>query len=85
MLLRLVWIVVMSADLSLLYQFFPAFHVNNSVDTVEEAFSLEPEAFKAKYGVTKPPLDCPELVFHCLLGKRGATATSKANQLGYLQ
>ncbi|XP_051922725.1 thiosulfate:glutathione sulfurtransferase-like [Hippocampus zosterae] len=54
------------------------------VDTVEGAFSLEPEAFKAKYGVKKPPLDCPELVFHCLLGKRGAAATSKANQLGYL-
>ncbi|XP_077434745.1 thiosulfate:glutathione sulfurtransferase [Vanacampus margaritifer] len=54
------------------------------VDAVEDAFRLEPEAFKAKYGVTKPPLDSSELVFHCQIGKRGTTATSKANQLGYL-
>ncbi|XP_077388829.1 thiosulfate:glutathione sulfurtransferase [Festucalex cinctus] len=54
------------------------------VDAVEDAFGLEPEAFKAKYGVTKPPLGSSELVFHCQLGKRGAMATSKVNQLGYL-
>ncbi|XP_061541154.1 thiosulfate:glutathione sulfurtransferase isoform X2 [Phycodurus eques] len=53
------------------------------VDAVEDAFGLEPEAFKAKYGVTKPTLDCSALVFHCHLGKRGATATTKAKQLGY--
>ncbi|XP_049614974.1 thiosulfate:glutathione sulfurtransferase [Syngnathus scovelli] len=54
------------------------------VDEVQGAFGLEPEAFKAKYGVTKPPLNSSELVFHCQMGKRGATATTKANQLGYL-
>ncbi|KAM9833764.1 LRRN4 C-terminal-like protein [Syngnathus typhle] len=54
------------------------------VDEVQGAFGLEPEAFKAKYGVTKPPLNSSELVFHCQMGKRGATATTKANQHGYL-
>ncbi|KAG8003994.1 Thiosulfate sulfurtransferase/rhodanese-like domain-containing protein 1, partial [Nibea albiflora] len=51
--------------------------VHIPVDTVEAAFKMEPEDFKAKYGVTKPPLDAPELVFHCqvlrlvmLLGKQ---------------
>uniref|UniRef100_A0A672Z3J1 Rhodanese domain-containing protein n=1 Tax=Sphaeramia orbicularis TaxID=375764 RepID=A0A672Z3J1_9TELE len=54
------------------------------VNTVEEALAMEPEEFKSKYGVTKPPLDTPELVFHCQMGKRGATATSKALEAGYL-
>lgn len=60
--------------------FLPPFH---SVDTVEAAFKLEPEEFKAKYGVTKPPLNTPELVFHCHMGRRGGAATSKAHELGY--
>ncbi|XP_073343137.1 thiosulfate:glutathione sulfurtransferase [Pagrus major] len=58
--------------------------VNIPVDSVEAAFAMEPEAFKAKYGVTKPPLDAPELVFHCQMGKRGGTATNTACKLGYV-
>ncbi|XP_010730435.1 thiosulfate:glutathione sulfurtransferase isoform X2 [Larimichthys crocea] len=58
--------------------------VHIPVDTVEAAFKMEPEDFKAKYGVTKPPLDAPELVFHCQVGRRGGVATSKANELGYV-
>ncbi|CAJ1058490.1 thiosulfate:glutathione sulfurtransferase [Xyrichtys novacula] len=54
------------------------------VDSVEAAFSMEPEEFKAKYGVTKPSLDVPELVFHCQMGMRGGRATSKAQELGYV-
>ncbi|XP_042349419.1 thiosulfate:glutathione sulfurtransferase-like [Plectropomus leopardus] len=54
------------------------------VETVEAAFGLEAEEFKAKYGVTKPPVDTPELVFHCQIGKRGQTATNTANMLGYV-
>lgn len=57
---------------------------NHSVNTVQAAFTMESEEFKAKYGVTKPPLDTTELVFHCQLGRRGAAATSKAYELGYL-
>ncbi|KAM4621530.1 thiosulfate:glutathione sulfurtransferase [Polymixia lowei] len=53
------------------------------VDTVESALALEPVEFKAKYGVTKPPLDAPELVFHCQMGKRGGLATGKARELGF--
>ncbi|XP_045886292.1 thiosulfate:glutathione sulfurtransferase isoform X2 [Micropterus dolomieu] len=54
------------------------------LNTVQAAFTMESEEFKAKYGVTKPPLDTTELVFHCQLGRRGAVATSKAFELGYL-
>ncbi|KAM4554512.1 thiosulfate:glutathione sulfurtransferase-like [Odontesthes bonariensis] len=58
--------------------------INIPVETVEAALSMKPEEFKAKYGVTKPALDAPELVFHCQMGRRGATATSKAHQVGYV-
>ncbi|XP_036932804.1 thiosulfate:glutathione sulfurtransferase [Acanthopagrus latus] len=58
--------------------------VNIPVDSVEAAFAMEPEAFKAKYGVTKPPLEAPELVFHCQMGRRGAMATNTAYKLGYV-
>ncbi|XP_071313504.1 thiosulfate:glutathione sulfurtransferase [Trachinotus anak] len=54
------------------------------VDTVEAAFAKEPDEFKAAYGVTKPALDAPELVFHCQMGRRGGVATSKAHELGYV-
>ncbi|KAM7389833.1 hypothetical protein PAMP_023787 [Pampus punctatissimus] len=57
--------------------------VHIPLDTVEAAFTMEPEDFKAKYGVTKPPLDAPELVFQCQMGKRGAMATAKAHEQGY--
>lgn len=57
----------------------------HSVDTVEAAFAMEPEEFKAKYGVTKPALDAPELVFQCQMGKRGGIATAKAHEIGYIK
>lgn len=57
----------------------------NSVDTVEAAFSMEPEEFKAKYGKPKPPMHSQELVFHCYMGKRGGMATEKAQNLGYVK
>lgn len=46
---------------------------------------MQPEEFKAKYGVTKPQLDAPELVFHCQMGRRGEMATSKAHEMGYVK
>ncbi|XP_039976111.1 thiosulfate:glutathione sulfurtransferase isoform X2 [Xiphias gladius] len=58
--------------------------VHVPLDTVEAAFSMEPEEFLAKYRVTKPPLDTPELVFHCQMGRRGGVATGRAHELGYL-
>ncbi|KAM6951930.1 thiosulfate:glutathione sulfurtransferase [Lycodopsis pacificus] len=58
--------------------------VHIPVDTVEAAFAMAPEQFKAKYGVTKPLLEAPELVFHCQMGKRGEAATTKACKLGYV-
>ncbi|KAM3867148.1 LOW QUALITY PROTEIN: thiosulfate:glutathione sulfurtransferase-like [Diretmus argenteus] len=53
------------------------------VDTVEDALALDPAEFMSKYGVTKPPLDAPEMVFYCQIGKRGGMATDKAHTLGY--
>ncbi|XP_030594408.1 thiosulfate:glutathione sulfurtransferase-like [Archocentrus centrarchus] len=58
--------------------------INIPVETVEAALTMNPDEFKAKYGVTKPQLDAPELVFHCQMGRRGGIATTKAHQLGYV-
>lgn len=56
-----------------------------SVDTVDTALKMNPDEFKAKYGVPKPPPDSSELVFHCQVGRRGAAATKKAYDLGYVK
>lgn len=64
---------------------FAALRAFLSVDTVEAAFTLESEEFKAKYGVTKPPQETPELVFHCHMGKRGGVATETARKLGFVK
>ncbi|XP_069027508.1 thiosulfate:glutathione sulfurtransferase [Embiotoca jacksoni] len=58
--------------------------VHIPVDAIETALAMNPEEFKTKYGVNKPPLGAPELVFHCQMGKRGGMATSKAHELGYV-
>uniref|UniRef100_A0AAX7TCA8 Rhodanese domain-containing protein n=1 Tax=Astatotilapia calliptera TaxID=8154 RepID=A0AAX7TCA8_ASTCA len=58
--------------------------INIPLNTVEGALKMNPDEFKVRYGVTKPLLDAPELVFHCQIGKRGAMATTKAHQLGYV-
>ncbi|KAL6480306.1 hypothetical protein MHYP_G00113390 [Metynnis hypsauchen] len=53
------------------------------VGNVESDLSLDPDAFKEKFGMPKPPLDAPNLVFHCQLGRRGEAATEKARSLGF--
>ncbi|KAL0973848.1 hypothetical protein UPYG_G00212010 [Umbra pygmaea] len=53
------------------------------VDTVENSLKLDAVEFQAKYGVPKPSLDTPELVFYCQIGKRGGLATDKAQALGF--
>uniref|UniRef100_A0A3Q3JGF2 Rhodanese domain-containing protein n=1 Tax=Monopterus albus TaxID=43700 RepID=A0A3Q3JGF2_MONAL len=58
--------------------------VHIPVDTVGTALEMNPEEFLAKYGVTKPPLDAPELVFYCRIGRRSEMATNKAHSLGYV-
>ncbi|XP_042295809.1 thiosulfate:glutathione sulfurtransferase [Sceloporus undulatus] len=60
-----------------------AHSVHIPVGEVEEAFKMDPEAFKAKYGVEKPQAEEENLVFHCQMGKRGARATEIATALGY--
>ena len=45
--------------------------------------ALDAAEFQAKYGVAKPSLDAPELVFHCQMGRRGQLATDKAIALGF--
>ncbi|KAJ8282853.1 hypothetical protein COCON_G00053720 [Conger conger] len=53
------------------------------VHTVEAELNLDPAAFQAKYGVRKPALDAPDLIFHCQMGRRGGDATTKARGLGF--
>ncbi|XP_017559571.1 thiosulfate:glutathione sulfurtransferase-like isoform X1 [Pygocentrus nattereri] len=53
------------------------------VENVGSDLSLDPDAFKEKFGMPKPPLDAPNLVFHCQLGRRGEAATEKARSLGF--
>ncbi|ROJ29368.1 Teneurin-2, partial [Anabarilius grahami] len=53
------------------------------VENVESEMSLDAADFQSKFGVSKPSLDCSELVFHCQMGKRGAAATEKARSLGF--
>uniref|UniRef100_A0A3B3V0R2 Thiosulfate sulfurtransferase/rhodanese-like domain-containing protein 1 n=1 Tax=Poecilia latipinna TaxID=48699 RepID=A0A3B3V0R2_9TELE len=55
-----------------------------ALGTVETAFKMSPEDFQATYGIPKPALDAPELVFYCRSGKRSAEAISKARELGYV-
>ncbi|KAL4622946.1 thiosulfate sulfurtransferase/rhodanese-like domain-containing protein 1 [Arapaima gigas] len=57
--------------------------INIPVDCVEKELSLDPAAFKAKFGVQKPAPDAPHLVFHCQIGRRGAMAVQKARALGF--
>ncbi|XP_039872309.1 thiosulfate:glutathione sulfurtransferase-like isoform X1 [Simochromis diagramma] len=57
---------------------------NIPLDTVETAFAMNPEEFKAKYGIKKPQLDAPELVFSCQTGRRSGLAIGKVQQLGYV-
>ncbi|XP_029021882.1 thiosulfate:glutathione sulfurtransferase-like [Betta splendens] len=58
--------------------------INIPLDTVEAALKMDPADFTHKYGISKPPLDAPHLVFHCQMGRRGAVARDKARQLGYV-
>ncbi|XP_036403489.1 thiosulfate:glutathione sulfurtransferase-like isoform X2 [Megalops cyprinoides] len=57
--------------------------INIPLDTVESDLVLDPAAFQAKFGVPKPPLDSPELVFHCQTGRRAGMAMEKARSLGF--
>uniref|UniRef100_A0A146WRW0 Thiosulfate sulfurtransferase/rhodanese domain-containing 1-like protein n=1 Tax=Fundulus heteroclitus TaxID=8078 RepID=A0A146WRW0_FUNHE len=58
--------------------------VHIALGTVEEAFKMGPEDFQARYGIPKPALDAPELVFYCRSGRRSAQALSKVRELGYV-
>ncbi|KAL2077558.1 hypothetical protein ACEWY4_027062 [Coilia grayii] len=53
------------------------------LDKVETDMALDASAFQQKFGVPKPPLDTPDLIFHCQMGRRGAAATEKARGLGF--
>ncbi|XP_007550432.1 thiosulfate sulfurtransferase/rhodanese-like domain-containing protein 1 isoform X1 [Poecilia latipinna] len=53
------------------------------VHTLDAALSMNPDEFKDKYGVSKPPLNAPHIVFYCQSGGRSMMATRKAVQKGY--
>ncbi|XP_062895225.1 thiosulfate:glutathione sulfurtransferase-like isoform X2 [Mobula hypostoma] len=60
----------------------PIIDVRRPVDKVKEAFSLDPESFQKEFGAEKPNPQST-VVFYCQLGRRGASATSIAQELGY--
>ncbi|XP_014863538.1 PREDICTED: thiosulfate sulfurtransferase/rhodanese-like domain-containing protein 1 isoform X2 [Poecilia mexicana] len=53
------------------------------VHTLDAALSMNPDDFKAKYGVAKPALNAPHMVFYCQSGRRGEMAAGNARQRGY--
>ncbi|XP_054889966.1 thiosulfate:glutathione sulfurtransferase-like [Poeciliopsis prolifica] len=53
------------------------------IHTLDTALSMNPEDFKAKYGIVKPPLNVPQMVFYCQSGRRGEMAAGNARQRGY--
>ncbi|MED6275947.1 hypothetical protein CHARACLAT_031873 [Characodon lateralis] len=53
------------------------------LQTVDAALRMEPDDFKAKYGVGKPATGS-ELVFYCQSGRRGETATRRAQEQGHI-
>ncbi|XP_054889965.1 thiosulfate:glutathione sulfurtransferase-like [Poeciliopsis prolifica] len=53
------------------------------IHTLDTALSMNPEDFKAKYGIVKPPLNVPQMVFYCQSGGRSMMATGKAVNKGY--
>uniref|UniRef100_A0A8C6KRI1 Rhodanese domain-containing protein n=1 Tax=Nothobranchius furzeri TaxID=105023 RepID=A0A8C6KRI1_NOTFU len=57
--------------------------INIPIEMIDSALSMMPQDFKASYGVNKPELNAPELVFTCQSGGRAARATTKARSLGY--
>ncbi|PWA22337.1 hypothetical protein CCH79_00012585, partial [Gambusia affinis] len=59
--------------------------IHIALGTVETAFKMSPEDFQATYGIPKPALDAPELVFYCRSGRRSAEAISKVRELGYVK
>ncbi|XP_024138722.1 thiosulfate:glutathione sulfurtransferase [Oryzias melastigma] len=59
-----------------------AIHIQ--LDTVEAAFTMNSEDFRARYGVDKPPLDSPNMVFYCRTGKRSAQGLCTVKRLGYV-
>lgn len=59
----------------------PTFHFS-PVAEVEEALSLEADAFEERYGVVKPTQDT-DIIFHCRGGVRSLVAMDAAFKLGY--
>ncbi|XP_012721533.2 thiosulfate:glutathione sulfurtransferase [Fundulus heteroclitus] len=51
---------------------------------LDNALSLSPAEFKARYNATKPAPDTPKLVFYCQSGRRGEMAAHKAHRHGYI-
>ncbi|XP_043982869.1 thiosulfate:glutathione sulfurtransferase-like [Gambusia affinis] len=57
--------------------------INIPIHTLDAALKMNPDDFKANYGIVKPPLNVPHLVFYCQSGGRSRMATTKAVQNGY--
>ncbi|KAM4586332.1 thiosulfate:glutathione sulfurtransferase-like [Fundulus diaphanus] len=51
---------------------------------LDNALSMKPDEFKARYKVAKPAQDTHKLVFYCQSGRRGEMAANKAQRHGYI-
>ena len=56
-----------------------------TVGSVEDAFNMSPEDFQVKYGVEKPTMDDPNIIFHCRAGVRSLSAMEAVHYLGYMK
>ncbi|KAI2665054.1 Thiosulfate:glutathione sulfurtransferase [Labeo rohita] len=56
---------------------------NIPLGDVEQAFRLNPDQFRERYGVPKPGLEDSDFVLYCRRGIRSLTALEIARDLGY--
>ncbi|KAM4690245.1 thiosulfate:glutathione sulfurtransferase [Rhinophrynus dorsalis] len=58
--------------------------VNIPVAEFEKALKMDPETFRRTYNMDKPQLSDKNIVVHCQMGRRGASAAEIAAALGYI-
>ncbi|XP_005806847.1 thiosulfate:glutathione sulfurtransferase-like [Xiphophorus maculatus] len=54
------------------------------IHALDAALRLNPDDFKANYGIVKPPLNVPQLVFYCQAGGRSRMAATTAIRNRYI-
>ncbi|XP_039252858.1 thiosulfate sulfurtransferase/rhodanese-like domain-containing protein 3 [Styela clava] len=57
--------------------------LNIPIAEVKNAFSMDDDSFKSKYGIAKPKKEDSDLIFNCGSGKRSGMAINDVKSLGY--